>query len=101
MQLELDRTVSLTLQSRELDDCPAAKLAIRSLIMKMYIQYQGKARAKSSKMAVAPRDINLSDLSDKLDLDGRLSAMEDMLEQYQVGCLLALECCQNQQNTRV
>ena len=84
LQLELDHTVSISLQGRELDDRPAARLALRGLIYKAYAQHTGMALQRVRPEAVSAHDILLSDLSDSLDLDGRFQRAVSKLQQYEV-----------------
>ena len=84
MQLELQHTVSLSLNTPELDSCPAAALAVRALATAAYVQYRGLPVQSASADAVAPRDIKLANLSASLGLEKRVTLAVSAMQQYQV-----------------
>ena len=69
---------------RELNDCPAAKLALRGLLYKSYALYRGVDMQPTKPEAVAPQDIKLAELSATLDIDRHVKLVMGMLQQYEV-----------------
>ena len=84
MQVELDHTVSLSLQIHELNTCASAKLAFQSLITKAYSLHRGVAvQPPRPGTTPAPRP-DMTNLTATLGLDGRMDSVVGMLQQYGV-----------------